>query len=118
MRTWLMSARQSPPIAIATARSAMILPGSWVANGLRHRPSAVDNAVVRPVFSAVRSTTVAPAYDTTPVPEPSTDNNGYRDVDRNGAPRSGPIDTFASPIIPGQGTILHSRHEISVKARG
>jgi len=75
------SARQSPPNATATARSSRILPGSWMANGLRHGANAADNPAARPVFSAVRSNAMAPACDTTPRPVVSTDNDGYSDVD-------------------------------------
>jgi len=71
-----MSARQSPPTATDTARSSRIFPGSCVANGLRHGANATVRAPPTPVFSAVRSNITAPAWDTTPVPVVSTDNDG------------------------------------------
>lgn len=80
--------------------------------GVRHRASAIDNAVVRPVFSAIRNNTVAPACDTTPVPEPSADNDGYGGLDL--LTRLVLVDleirTFASRIISG-------RHLSSVTTR-
>ena len=76
-----MSATQSPPIATATARPITIVAGSWITRGVRHRASAIDNALVRPVFSAIRNYAVDPACDTTPVPEPSADNDGYGGLD-------------------------------------
>src|SRR5438105_3687383 len=79
-RSWEMSEALSPPMAIDIARSNMILPGSWVANGLRHRDNPLVRALSRPTFSAVRSSMVAPACDTTPEPVPSTARDGY-DVD-------------------------------------
>lgn len=42
----------------------MILPGSWRVAGLRHIDSTSDNAVVRPVFSAVRIRVIVPDCDT------------------------------------------------------
>ena len=68
-------------MASEIARSTRILPGSCVANGFRHGASAVDNALVRPVLSAARANSTAPACDTTPDPEASTDSRGYNDVD-------------------------------------
>lgn len=59
------SARQSPPNARVIARSDTILPGSWVANGLRHRSNAFDNPWVRPVTTAVRVSSMPPAWPTT-----------------------------------------------------
>jgi hypothetical protein len=75
------SARQSPPIASATARSNTILPGSWLANGLRHGVNAPDKPPVSPARSAARSSTTDPACDTTPEPPASTTSRGYNDVD-------------------------------------
>jgi len=51
-------------------------PGSCVANGLRHGANATERAPPNPAFSAVRSNITAPAWDTTPVPVVSTDNDG------------------------------------------
>lgn len=75
-RSCAMSARQSPPIANAVARSSTILSGSCRASGFRYGASSVVNAVVRPVFSAVRSSRAAPAWDTTPVPVADADTRG------------------------------------------
>ncbi len=51
-------------------------PGSCVAKGLRHGANATERAPPNPVFSAVRSNITAPAWDTTPIPVVSTDNDG------------------------------------------
>jgi len=72
VRSCARSARQSPPIARLTARSATIFPGSWRASGRRHGASAADSAPVSPTVCAVRSSTVAPACETTLDPAPST----------------------------------------------
>ena len=66
-----MSARQSPPRARLTARSAMILPGSWIARAGRHRCSCSDRAWSRPVTRSVSSNSSAPAWEMSP--EPSAD---------------------------------------------
>ncbi len=47
-----------------------------MANGLRHGANATERAPPNPAFSAVRSNITAPAWDTTPVPVVSTDNDG------------------------------------------
>ncbi|GAA4739108.1 hypothetical protein GCM10023217_03590 [Gordonia alkaliphila] len=65
-----MSARQSPPATNATARSAMILPGSCVANGVRHGASAVDTSAARLLASTVRVNRTVPAWDTRFSPSP------------------------------------------------
>jgi hypothetical protein len=78
-RSTATSARQSPPTASAIARSTRTLPGSCWASGLRHGASAADYPLVRPVLSAVRASTTAPACDTTPEPPASTENLGYHD---------------------------------------
>src|SRR6266700_2010607 len=75
------SAAQSPPIASVTARSSTIFPGSWTAISLRHGLSCSDKPLVKPDFSAVRSSSVAPACDTTPEPSPSMTNRGYGNID-------------------------------------
>jgi hypothetical protein len=61
------SARQSPPIASAIETSATLLPGSWLASGLRQGASAPDNAAVNPTVSAVRTNSADAACDTTPI---------------------------------------------------
>jgi hypothetical protein len=53
-------ARQSPPAAIATARSKTTLAGSWTANGLRHGANSADKAFVKALTDAVCSNNVAP----------------------------------------------------------
>jgi hypothetical protein len=108
-----ISAKQSPPMASATARSQTILPGSWLASGLRQGDNAVDNAPIRPLRSAVRASATAPACDTTPRPVADADNDGYRDVDlptRMVLRSSGLTRTSAIPIIPVQSTLLYERH--------
>lgn len=79
-RTVAMSARQSPPRATAIARSPTIFPGSWIAVGRHHRPSAADSARSSPTLAIVATSSVAPAFDTTPVPAVSTFNDGYNPV--------------------------------------
>ena len=59
-RRCAMSARQSPPIATDTARSNTILPGSWVARGLRHGANACDSSSSRPVFPRPATATLSP----------------------------------------------------------
>ena len=67
-RSSATSARQSPPRASVTARSVTTLPGSWIAIGLRHRASAVDNARSSPAARTVSTSATPPACDTTPTP--------------------------------------------------
>jgi hypothetical protein len=71
-RSWVMSARQSPPIASEMARSSTILPGSCRVNGRRHGDSAALNAASRPTVAAVRVSSTPPAPEMTFLPCPST----------------------------------------------
>ena len=70
-RSTAMSARQSPPSASVTARSATILPGSCTARGVRHRESASDRPWPRPVTRSASISSSPPAWLT--IPEPSDD---------------------------------------------
>jgi hypothetical protein len=77
-RTTATSARQSPPKAIATARSSTVLPGSCLARGARHGTIATDSARDRPLAAAVPSSIDAPADessdslpDSTRTPKPA-----------------------------------------------
>jgi hypothetical protein len=76
VRSIAISAKQSPPMASAIARSQTIFPGSWLANGLRHGASAADSAVDKPVACAARANATAPACDTTPRPVADANNDG------------------------------------------
>ncbi len=67
-----MSARQSPPSASVTARSAMIFPGSCTARGVFHRPSAAARPASSPLTRSVWVSSTAPAWDTIPVPSADT----------------------------------------------
>ena len=71
-RSTAMSARQSPPSATAAARSAMILPGSCTARGVRHRESPAERSRPRPVTRIVSHSRTAPAWDTRPRPSDDT----------------------------------------------
>ncbi|MPM72135.1 hypothetical protein SDC9_119108 [bioreactor metagenome] len=51
----------SPPSTSDTAKSRMILPGSWTANGLRHRSSASDRPRSRPEARMVSVSRIPPA---------------------------------------------------------
>ena len=67
----------------------MILPGSWVASGLRHLAGRADNSRVSPLRRAVSTSDVAPACDTNDAPPAITASQGRRpssftcDVPRN-----------------------------------
>lgn len=110
--------------AVAAEQPARALPGSCVANGLRHGASAFDNAVVRPVFSAVRNRVTAPACDTIPVPVVSTDSDGYRPIElptrkvhldsREFGPQPTELSQVGAPFF----LIDTTSHRISTKARG
>ena len=63
-RIWAMSARQSPPIATAIARSSRILPGLCTANGRIHGRNVVDSSRSSPIRLAVAASSTAPAWDT------------------------------------------------------
>ena len=68
-----MSARASPPIANATARSSRILAGSCRANRGRHGANAFDIAVSTPAARAVCKSSTPPADETTfPAPAVTT----------------------------------------------
>ena len=71
-RSTAASARQSPPSAIAMARSVRIFPGSCTARGARHRVRAPDRPLPRPVTRAVSASSSIPAWDTSPVPSADT----------------------------------------------
>jgi hypothetical protein len=62
-RTTATSARQSPPSAIAAARSSTTLPGSCAARGARHRANASVNDRSSPAARAVSASSVAPAEE-------------------------------------------------------
>ena len=79
-RSTAISARQSPPSASATARSAMIFPGSCTARGARHRASPPDRPRPRPVTRSVSPAADAPAWDTSPWPSADTVILGRRAV--------------------------------------
>src|SRR6478672_329288 len=80
-RTWAMSARQSPPIATAIARSSRTFPGSCTANGRIQGASAVDSSPSRPSRLAVAASSTAPAWDTARWAVVSTISDGYEPVD-------------------------------------
>jgi hypothetical protein len=52
-----------------------------MAIGLCHGLNLSDKPLVKPVFSAVRSSSAAPACDATPDPSPSMTSRGYGDID-------------------------------------
>src|SRR5664279_4020551 len=79
-RTCPISARQSPPIATAIARSTSTFPGSCTASGLRHGSNAADIARSNPTVVAVVTSSTDPPIDTTRCPEPATRNDGYNPV--------------------------------------
>ena len=81
VRSTAMSARQSPPTAVATARSSSTLPGSCTASGRRHRANAADSARSSRSVRIVSIRTTAPACDTNRDPVVSTRNRGYQPVD-------------------------------------
>ena len=57
-----MSARQSAPSAIATARCVSTTPGSWVCQLIPHSSMATDMASVNPLRSASSAKSAAPAW--------------------------------------------------------
>ena len=59
-----MSARQSAPSAMATARWVRTTPGSWVCQLIPHADMATDIASVRPLRSASSDNNAVPAWDT------------------------------------------------------
>jgi hypothetical protein len=63
-RSSAMSARQSPPTVNDNARSSTTLPGSWIANGLRHGANALDIAASRPLTRTVSVNSTPPACPT------------------------------------------------------
>src|SRR5664280_1210540 len=65
VRTWAISAKQSPPIATEIARSKRTFPGSCIANGRIHGRNAVDSSRSNPTFPAVAASSAAPAWATT-----------------------------------------------------
>jgi hypothetical protein len=75
-RTRAMSARQSPPSASVTARSAITLPGSWIAKGSRQRASVFDSSRSSPTAWIVSVSTSPPACDTTIDPPASALGHG------------------------------------------
>ena len=79
-RSTATSARQSPPSASATARSAMIFPGSCTARGARHRASPAERPSPSPVTRAASASSNAPAWDTIPLPSADTVILGRRAV--------------------------------------
>jgi hypothetical protein len=95
-RSMATSARQSPPGARATARSAMIFPGSWMAWAARHSSSPCDSRRLRPVTCSTRVSSRAPAWDTIPDPPASTMTLGPA-----AGPTGRPITQAASGPGPG-----------------
>jgi hypothetical protein len=79
-RSIAISARQSPPSASVTARSATIFPGSCTARGARHRASLADRPASRPVTRSAQVSSRAPAWDTTPDSSVVTAIFGRREV--------------------------------------
>ena len=71
-RSTATSARQSPPSPSATARPAMIFPGSCTARGARHRVKAPDRPWPRPVTRSASASSNPPACDTSPFPSADT----------------------------------------------
>ncbi len=67
-RTIATSARQSPPRAIAAARSSTTLPGSCAARAARHRANTWVNDRSNPVARAVSASSVAPAEEINDAP--------------------------------------------------
>ena len=63
-RSDAMSARQSAPSAMATARWVRTTPGSWVCQLIPHADMASDIASVRPLRSASSDSSAVPAWDT------------------------------------------------------
>ena len=59
-----MSARQSAPSAMATARWVSTTPGSWVCQLIPQSAMATDMASVRPLRSASSDSRAVPAWDT------------------------------------------------------
>jgi len=59
-----MSARQSAPSAMATARWVRTTPGSWVCQLIPQAAMATDIASVRPLRSASSDNRAVPAWDT------------------------------------------------------
>src|SRR5450756_1176376 len=59
-----MSARQSAPSAMATARWVRTTPGSWVCHLIPQPAMAPDIASVRPLRSASSDSNAVPAWDT------------------------------------------------------
>jgi len=59
-----MSARQSAPSAMATAKCVRTTPGSWVCQLIPQPDMATDIASVRPLRSASSDSNAAPAWDT------------------------------------------------------
>jgi len=71
-RTTARSDRQSPPRAIATARSSTILPGSCVARADFHGTSCALNARSKPTATAVAVSSEPPAEDSNASPPATT----------------------------------------------
>lgn len=62
-RSSAASAKQSPPSAIAKARSSTVLPGSWIDRAARHGPSCSDNPCAKPLTCAVCISSEAPVEE-------------------------------------------------------
>ena len=58
----------------------MTFAGSWIASGLRHRPSAADSYRPSPLAAIVSVNSTPPACPTAPDAAVSTLNCGYRPV--------------------------------------
>ena len=71
-RTTPMSARQSPPKAIATARSSTVLPGSCTERVVRHGANPSERAFASPLTRAVDNSIAAPAEEISDSPPHST----------------------------------------------
>ena len=71
-RTTATSARQSPPSAIATARSSTVLPGSWTERAARHGANPSRQSFASPLTRAVASSIAAPAEEISDSPPDST----------------------------------------------
>ncbi len=71
-RSIATSARQSPPSASATTRSATIFPGPCTARAGRHRSSAASRPQSRPVTRSTRVSSRPPAWEMIPVPSADT----------------------------------------------
>ena len=104
----------------------MILPGSWVASGLRHLAGRADNSRVSPLRRAVSTSNVAPACDTNDAPPAITASQGRRpssftcDVPRNPVDhgRSNHDSNRAEQALSRVHRPLSQPRSTSMKARG